>query len=684
MKTLTEQTNRMTQAIPAAYGSWKSPITADLIVANTISLIGTAIEGEDTYWLEMRPAEEGRSVLVRQTPDGISTEVNAQPYSVRNGVHEYGGGSFVVDGGRVVFSNSADQRLYCQRLDAAALGQAPRPLTPAPIANGLALRYADGTIDRKGDARGDRWIGIREAHLGEAEPTNTIVAVALNGPENGPENDPENDPEDPGQILVQGSDFYAAPRISPDGRQLAWICWSHPHMPWDSTELWVASFQADGSLGEATLVAGGPQESIVQPTWSPDGRLYFVSDRTDWWNIYRWDGQTIEAVCPMQAEFGQPQWVFCMDSFAFADAQRLVCTYSRNGLWYLGILDTETGELETLKSPYTEISDVQARGDRAIFIAGSATSPTAVVQLNLQSRKLTVLRSSSTLEIDPDYLSEPELITFPTRSGAGETEVAHGIYYAPKNPDHSGTPGERPPLLVKSHGGPTAAARSCLNLGIQFWTSRGFAVLDVNYRGSTGYGRPYRERLKGQWGVVDVDDCVAGAQYLTERGAVDGDRLTIDGGSAGGYTTLCALIFHNVFKAGASRYGVSDLTALAEDTHKFESRYLDSLIGPYPASKALYEQRSPIHHADHLSCPVIFFQGLEDRVVPPNQTESMVAALRSKGLPVAYVPFEGEQHGFRKAENIKRTLEGELFFYAQVFGFELADGIEPLEIANLT
>ncbi len=668
MKTLTEQTDRMTHAIAATYGSWTSPITADLIVANTISLIGTALAGDDTYWLEMRPSEGGRSVLLKQTPDGRCAEMNALPYSIRNGVHEYGGGSFSLGEGEVFFSNNADQRLYCL-----AEGQAPRALTSATPEAGPAMRYADGNFDRSRD----RWVGVREAHQGEDEPTNTIVAVNVRGEES------------VGQVLVEGHDFYAAPRVSPNGKQLAWICWSHPDMPWDSTELYVADFQADGSLGEAKLVAGGPTESIVQPTWSPDGRLYFVSDRTDWWNIYRWDGEAdnggaVEAVCPMAAEFGFPQWVFCMDSFAFASAERIVCTYTQNGIWFLGLIDTVTGELETITSPYTEISDIQANGDRAIFIGGSAISPTAVVQLNLRTRQMTVLRSSSDLELDPDYLSEPELVTFPTTAGPnGEAEVAHGIYYAPKNRDFEGALGERPPLLVKSHGGPTAATRSSLNLGIQFWTSRGFAVLDVNYRGSTGYGRAYRERLKGNWGVLDVDDCVYGAKYLTERGDVDGDRLTIDGGSAGGYTTLCALTFHSVFKAGASRYGVSDLTALAEDTHKFEARYLDSLVGPYPASKAVYEERSPINHVEHLSCPVIFFQGLEDRVVPPNQAEAMVNVLKDKGLPVAYVPFEGEQHGFRKAENIKRSLEGQLFFYAQVFGFKVADAIEPVEIANL-
>lgn len=669
MKTLIEQTDRMTHALTAAYGSWQSPITADLIVASTISLIGTAMVGDETYWLEMRPAEEGRSVLVKQDPSGRCVEVNAAPLSMRNRVHEYGGGSFVVHRGQVLFSNNADQRLYC--LDE---GGVPRVLTPAAEAEGSAFRYADGTVD----ARGDRWIGIRETHRGDAEPRNEIVAVSLSEGLSAELN--------AGEVLVAGDDFYAAPRLSPDGRQLTWLSWNHPAMPWDSTTLWVAELLADGSLGQPVAVAGGPAESIVQPTWSPDGRLYFVSDRSDWWNLYRWDGKTVEAVCPMAAEFGLPQWVFCMDTYAFASAERIVCTYSQQGIWHLGLVDTVTGELETITSPYTEISDIQANGDRAIFIAGSAISPTAVVQLNLKTRQMTVLRSSSSLEIDPDYLAEPELVSFPTTGLAADgcPELAHGIYYPPKNRDYVGLVGERPPLLVKSHGGPTAAARSSLNLGIQYWTSRGFAVLDVNYRGSTGYGRPYRERLKGQWGIVDVDDCVAGAKFLTARGDVDGDRLAIDGGSAGGYTTLCALTFHKVFKAGASRYGVSDLTALAEDTHKFEARYLDSLVGPYPASKEIYAQRSPIHHVAHLSCPVIFFQGLEDKVVPPNQAESMVAVLRAKGLPVAYVPFAGEQHGFRKAENIKRTLECELYFYAQVFGFQVADAIEPVEIANLT
>ncbi len=644
----------MTPAIAAPYGSWKSPITADLIVASTVSLIGTALEAQDTYWLEMRPAEGGRSVLLHQCPDGSVREVNAAPFSVRNWVHEYGGGSFVIHEGVTYFSNNDDQRLY--RL---AAGEMPQPLTPE-----LSLRFADGQID----AKRRRWIGVREDHRAEQEPINTLVAVSWEGDEAG------------GTVLVSGDDFYAAPRLSPDGTQLAWVSWNHPDMPWDRADLWVGTFQVDGSLGNIQHIAGGPQESVVEPKWSPDGQLYFVSDRDmGWWNFYRWNGRAVEALCPMAAEFGLPHWVFCMDTYAFATAEQMVCTYTQNGIWYLALVDTRTGKLETLESPYTEISDMQANSERAVFIAGSATGQTEIVQLDLATRSLSVLHSSSELTLDPGYLSRPELITFPTTGG----QVAHGIYYPPQNRDYLAQDRERPPLLVKSHGGPTAAARSCLNLSIQYWTSRGFAVLDVNYRGSTGYGRAYRDALKGQWGVADVEDCVNGARYLVERGDVDGDRLTIHGGSAGGYTTLCALTFYDVFKAGASRYGVSDLTALAEDTHKFEARYLDSLVGPYPENKALYEARSPIHHAEHLSCPVIFFQGLDDKVVPPNQTERMVEVLQSKGLPVAYVAFPGEQHGFRKAENIKRTLDGELYFYAKVFGFKVAEAIEPVVIANL-
>jgi dipeptidyl aminopeptidase/acylaminoacyl peptidase len=451
-------------------------------------------------------------------------------------------------------------------------------------------------------------------------------------------------------------------------------------MPWDGTALWVGEFEADGSVGCVERVAGGDEESIFQPEWSPDGVLYFVSDRTGWWNLYRWQGGDGEPVTDMTAEFGRPQWVFRLSTYAFESAQRIICTYTQGGTWHLASLDTETRELESLATEYTAISDVRAAPGRVVFIGGSAGEPPSVVELDLSTHQVEVLRCSSSMRWDAGYVSIPQAVEFPTEDGL----TAHALFYAPKNREYAGPAGKRPPLLTISHGGPTSATSSTLNPMIQYWTSRGIAVLDVNYGGSTGYGRPYRERLRGAWGVVDVDDCANGARYLAERGEVDGDRLIIRGGSAGGYTTLCALAFRDAFKAGASYFGVSDLEALTRETHKFESRYLDGLIGPYPEQRDRYVERSPIHAADRLSCPVIFFQGLEDRVVPPNQAEMMVGVLRSKALPVAYVPFEGEQHGFRRAENIKRALDAESYFYSQVFGFELADPVEPVRIENLT
>ncbi len=650
----------MTQTQTAPYGSWKSPITADLIVAGTIGLGQIALDGENVYWTEGRPAEGGRNVIVRRTADGKIADMTPSPFNVRTRVHEYGGGTFTVSNGTVYFSNFGDQRLYRQ-----TPGSEPQPLTLE--AN---RRYADAVID----PQRRRIICVCEDHSnGGHEPANCLVSINV---ENG---------ED-ALVLASGSDFYSSPRLSPDNSQLAWLSWNHPNMPWDGTQLWVASIKEDGSLSEAQLVAGGVEESVFQPEWSPDGVLYFVSDRTDWWNFYRWQPSLgkggvwmVESLCEMEAEFGLPQWVFGMSTYAFESANRIICTYTQEGIWYLASLDTQTKQLEVIETPYTEISSLHAANGRAAFIAGSATEPTAIVQMDLATRQIEVLRRSSELEIDTGYLSMPQAITFPTENGL----TAYAIFYPPQNKDYTAPPEEKPPLIVKSHGGPTASTSSAFNLRIQYWTSRGFAFVDVNYGGSTGYGREYRQRLKDNWGIVDVDDCVNAAKYLAEQGLVDGERLAIAGGSAGGYTTLAALTFRDVFKAGASYYGVSDLEILAKETHKFESRYLDGLIGPYPERKDLYEKRSPIHFTDQLSCPVIFFQGLEDKVVPPNQAEIMVEAIKAKGLPVAYVAYEGEQHGFRRAENIKRTLDGEFYFYSRVFGFEPADVIEPVTIANL-
>jgi dipeptidyl aminopeptidase/acylaminoacyl peptidase len=448
-------------------------------------------------------------------------------------------------------------------------------------------------------------------------------------------------------------------------------------MPWDGTELWVADIASDGSLSNSARVAGGIEESIFQPAWSADGTLHFVSDRTGWWNIYALVGDKIVALTDMEAEFGSPQWIFGLSRYAFLSKGRIACSYASKGLDHLAILDTHLRELRVLDSPYTTIGDVRSDGqDMLFFVGASASVAPEVVVTDLGENRRRVLKRSLDVDIAPGYISSPEPVEFPT---SGD-RTSHALFYRPKNKDCVARADERPPLLVLSHGGPTGASNSSLKLGIQYWTSRGFAVVDVNYGGSTGYGRPYRERLKGQWGIVDMDDCINAARYLASRGDVDINRMAIRGGSAGGYTTLCALVFTDVFKAGASHFGVADLAALVKDTHKFESRYLDKLIGPYPEAAEIYRQRSPLYFADRLSCPVILFQGLDDKVVPPSQAEVMIDALRAKGLPVAYVAFEGEGHGFRKAANIKRTAEAELSFYAIVFGFQPADEIEPVEL----
>ncbi|MCZ7571637.1 MAG: S9 family peptidase [Ardenticatenaceae bacterium] len=636
----------------APYGSWKSPITSDLIVAETVGLGQIVLDGRDVYWLELRPTEGGRIVIVRRTPDGQTTDVTPPPFNARTRVHEYGGGAFAVSEGTVFFSNFADQRLYRQDP-----GAQPRPITPE-----AALRYADGVIDRPRA----RMICVREDHRVAGEVVNTIVSLDLQGSEGG-------------TVLASGNDFYSSPGLNPDGSRLAWLTWNHPNMPWDGTELWVGEVQADGSLGRTECVAGGSDESIFQPEWSPDGELTFISDRTGWWNLYRWrDGQTT-LLTQLEAEFGQPQWVFGMSTYAFESPGRIICTYTQEGSWHLASLDPVSGALEPIASPYTEIASLRAAPGWAVFLAGSPVEALSIVQLDLATGQFEVLRRASEVTIDSGYLSIPEAIEFPTENGL----TAHAFYYPPANRGYVAPEGERPPLLVMSHGGPTSATTGTLDLETQYWTSRGIAVLDVNYGGSTGYGRAYRERLNDRWGVVDLDDSVNGARFLAERGEVDGNRLAIRGGSAGGYTTLCALTFRDLFAAGASYFGVSDLEALAKETHKFESRYLDRLIGPYPERRDLYQERSPINFVERLACPVIFFQGLEDEVVPPAQAETMVAALRTKGVPVAYLPFEGEQHGFRRAENIKRSLDAELYFYSKIFGFEPAEPVEPVPIDNL-
>ncbi len=564
------------------------------------------------------------------------------PFDVRTRAHEYGGGAWTVAEGALYFANDKDQRLYTLPRGAAE----PEPLTPEG-----PFRYADGVID----ARRRRWIGVCEDHSASGhEPANMLVAVDLSQPYNV-------------RVLAEGHDFYSSPKLSPDGTWLAYLAWDHPRMPWVGTALYVMPLDAAGApAGGAITIAGGAHESIFQPEWSPDGTaLFFVSDRTGWWNLYRaaWPSRNIEAVLPMDAEFAQPQWLFGMSTYAFAGRGRLICSYASKGLSRLGVIDLAVGKLTFIDLPYSEFSSVRAEGDRVVFRAGSPSIPTSFVHLNLTTGKTEVLKKSTALADDPNlarYFTGVESVEFPTEGN----RTAFGLFYPAFNPDYRPPEGDRPPLVVMCHGGPTAAASSTLDLRIQYWTSRGISVLDVNYGGSTGFGRAYRLRLDGNWGIVDVDDCVNGARHAANQGRVDGSRSVITGGSAGGYTTLAALTFRDYFRGGASHYGVSDLAALARDTHKFESRYLDSLVGPYPEQEDLYRARSPIFQAGRLSVPVIFFQGEEDRVVPPRQAEAMVEKLRLKGLPVGYFLFSGEQHGFRKAENIKRALDAELYFFA--------------------
>jgi len=634
------------------YGSWKSPISAELVAGAEVGLEQVRMDGDDIYWIERRPQEGGRKVIVRRSSNGSVTDITPAGFNARTRVHEYGGGDYAASNGTVLFSNFSDQRLYLQEL-----GRPPKPLTPD-----VSLRYADGQIDR----RRNLFFCVREDHTGPGAPINSIVRIGLTG-------------GGTGEVIVSGNDFYSTPRLSPDGSQLSWVAWNHPNMPWDGTELWIGILTDDGSVTEKRKIAGGVDESIFQPEWSPDDVLHFVSDRTGWWNLYCWRKNNAEPLCPMAAEFGQPQWVFGTSLYAFPSERTILCSYSRNGHDYLATLDAGTRELDTIELPFSAISQVRAAGNLGVFIGASATETTAIVSLDLTTKRFEVLRRSRETVVGPEYLAKPRALEFPTERGL----TAHGYFYPPRNSDYAAPTTEKPPLLVMSHGGPTSSSSSSLKYAIQYWTSRGIAVLDVNYGGSSGYGRAYRQQLNGQWGIVDVDDCVNGARYLAERDEVDGNRLAIRGGSAGGYTTLCALTFRDIFRAGASHYGISDLEALAKDTHKFESRYLDRLIGPYPERRDLYVERSPIHFTDRLSCAMIIFQGLEDKVVPPNQAEKMVEAVRAKKLPVAYLTFEGEQHGFRKAENINRVLEAELYFYSKVFGFDLAQPVKPVEIENL-
>ena len=644
-------------AAVAPYGSWRSPITVDLLVGATVGLSSPDVSDRGIYWLESRPHEGGRSALVFRPDGGDPVDAVPEDFNVRTQVHEYGGGAHWRHEEVVFASSFEDSRVY--RFDRP--GADPRPVTPEPPAP-HALRYADGIVTPDGRLV----VCVRERHEA-GEVLNELVAFPADG---------SKEP----RVIASGNDFYASPRIDQAAERLAWLTWDHPRMPFDGTEVHVARLAADGTLTDEHVVAGGEAESVVDPQWSPDGVLHFVSDRTGWWNLYTVSGDHMRPLAPVEGEFAEPWWVFARERYTFLADRRIACVVTRGARDSLELLDPASGRLEPVGLACTSyLSRLSGRGNRLAAVAASPTAAPALVLYNVETRDQEIVARSSSVEIDEAYVSPARAIEFPTAGG----ETAHAFFYPPRNADFEAPAGELPPLVVKVHGGPTSHATEELSLAVQYYTSRGIAVVDVNYGGSSGYGRAYRTRLLGQWGVVDVEDSIAAARYLAEQGEVDPDRLLITGGSAGGYTTLLALATRDDFAAGISAFGVADLELLFTDTHKFELHYDHSLVGPYPESKQLWRERSPINHADGISAPLLLHQGLEDKVVPPTQAEAIVAALKRRGIPYAYLAYEGEGHGFRRADSQRRMFEANLAFMGQVFGFAPADELEPLEVENL-
>ena len=621
------------------------------------------IDAGTVWWLEGRAGEGGRVALVRLDPGDEPKDVVPAEFNVRTSVHEYGGGAYCVHRGVAFVSSFQDQRLY--RIEP---GGEPVPITP-PVENGRH-RFADGRITPDGSL----WIGVRERHAESdrsADVLNELVAIPTDGS------------EEP-RVIVGGRDFYSNPRISADGAHLCFLAWDLPWMPWDGCGLYVAGLSPDGEVAGMEKVAGADgSESIWQPEWSTSGDLVFASDRSGWWNLERIHDAERAVLHAADAEFGYPAWAFGLRSFAFLGDGRIVCARDSGGFTRFAVLDPQNGELEDLELELDSLwgsPHVCAEGVQAVIVAGSATTPTGVFRVDVATGQRETLRTSVEISVPPAYFSVPHSIDFPTEGGL----TAHALFYPPANPEHDAPQSERPPLIVECHGGPTGKSTAVFNLGVQYWTSRGFAVVDVNYGGSTGYGRAYRERLNGQWGVVDLQDCVNAAQFLVDQDEVDGERLLIRGGSAGGYTTICALTFTDLFAAGATYYGIADLEQFGGgETHKFELQYEHTLIGPYPEQANLYKARSPIHFTDRITTPMLVLQGADDRVVPPSQAELIVAALRERGIPHAYLLYEGEGHGFRKAKNIAGSLDAELSFYAQVLGFEPGGSVPTLEIEHL-
>ncbi len=643
------------------YGSWKSPITTDLIVENSVQLLNIVCDGDDVYMSEGRPQEKGRvTILKLENPDFTNLdftnsnfkEILPKTYSARTKVHEYGGISFNVFNKEIYFSNFDDQQIY--KID--TLGNIS-PITPVSTD-----RYVEYTKDKTRNLI----FCIQEEHL-ENEVNNAIVKI-----------------EKKGKIkkIAKGNDFYSSLSISPDCKKLAFLTWNQPNMPWDAASLFIADITDEGDLKNLKKIAGSNDEAIFQPRWGKDGYLYFVSDKTNFWNLYRYKENKIEPIYPFDAEFGLPMWIFGRSTYDFYienNRLKIIATYTKNAKFHLALIDPETKTLQEIKTQFTFFSNILVVNDKLFFIGASPIDLPSLVCLNLKNQEYKILKKSKDIKIDSGYISFPQSIEFPSENN----RTAHMIFYPPKNKDFKPLKKEKPPLIVRSHGGPTGQAQGILSLEIQFWTSRGFAFTDVNYSGSTGYGREYRQRLYGNWGILDVDDCVNAALYLAKNNLVDENKMIIQGGSAGGYTTLCALTFRDIFSAGASYFGISDTAAFVRDTHKFEKKYLEKLIGPYPEKKQLYFERSPINFVENLSCPLILFQGEDDKIVPPNQAEMMFKALMGKKVPTAYLLFEKEGHGFRNADVIKKTIESELYFYSKIFGFNLQEDIMPIKIYNL-
>lgn len=636
-------------ATEAPFGAWVSPIAAEQLAAGAVKLGELTADHGKLYWIESKPEQRGRMAVMTLAADGSPVEISPESFNARTRVHEYGGAAFAASAGQLFATQFADQRLY--NLSA---GAAPEAITPPDY------RFADCAVS------GGKLFCVREDHSAAGEAKNGIAMV---------------DPAKPGPgILLFGStDFAAFPRVSPDGRTLAWIAWNHPNMPWDTTTLYVGTLTSTG-LTNVRAIAGGHDEAVLEPRWNTDGSLYFMSDRTNWWNLYRWDGKASKSVTALKQDLASPLWSLGQANYALLADGKAAFHMEKGGVDVLATIDLKTRKITPFTLPYTSVRGIVAlTSDHIAAIGASDRKKPEVITVDLRTGAYKVVRSTGSVGVDAAYIARPEPISFKTAGGA----TAYAFYYAPTNPAYRAPAGTLPPLLVKAHGGPTGGASTAFDVSTQFWTSRGFAVVDVDYRGSAGYGRAYRQALYGKWGVADVEDVVAATKYLVTAGKVDPEKLAIRGGSAGGYTTLSALAFTDTFKAGANYYGISDLETLVRDTHKFESRYVDNLVGPLPAAKALYIARSPIHHIEGFNEPLIVFQGLEDKVVPPSQSQAIVDALKARKLPVAYVPFAGEQHGFRQAANIIAAAQSELYFYARVFGFPVPADATPVPIDNL-